>query len=284
VDQAPDHHLHSIRKRCRDQEGGARFGCPGLVEEFAGRVDDNPRRPSLDAGPQRGDVDHVTKVPSSPMSGRAMIIVAGGDSSRFDGDKLMTPIAGRPLVVHTVGAVAGLVDICVLVCREDQADAFAGVLPGVTVVPGGPTRTQSEMAGLAALPDEVELIGIHDGARPLVSPGLIGLLFDTAAGVGGAVPVLRPFRPLVRRSDLGPVPGAAVAQTPQVFRAPVLLKAYRAAAASGFEGHDTADVVRAFSDVTIAAVDGEPGNIKVTYPSDLDIVRAALDPSRTGPR
>jgi len=213
-----------------------------------------------------------------------MIIVAGGDSSRFDGDKLMTPIAGQPLVLHTVATVAGLVDICVLVCREDQADALAGVLPGVTVVPGGPTRTQSEMAGLAALPDEVELIGIHDGARPLVSPALIGLLFETAAEVGGAVPVLQPSRPLVRRSDLRHLPEAAVAQTPQVFRGPALQTAYRAAAARGFEGHDTADVVRAFSSLAVAAVDGDPGNIKVTYQSDLDIVRAALDPSRTGPR
>lgn len=209
-----------------------------------------------------------------------MIIVAGGTSSRFGGDKLMTPIAGQPLVLHTVAAVARLVDICVLVCRQDQADALHGVGPGVVVVHGGATRTRSELAGLEALPDEIELIGIHDGARPLISPGLIGLLFDTAAEVGGAVPVLQPSRPLVRRSDLGLVAEAAVAQTPQVFRGPGLLMAYRAAADSGFEGHDTADVVRAFSNLTIAAVDGDPANIKVTYRSDLDTVRAALHPSR----
>jgi 2-C-methyl-D-erythritol 4-phosphate cytidylyltransferase len=213
-----------------------------------------------------------------------MIIVAGGTSSRFGGDKLMTPIAGQPLVFHTVDAVAGLVDICVLVCREDQVDALQRIRPGVSVVRGGATRTRSELAGLEALRNDVDLIGIHDGARPLISPGLIGLLFDTAAEVGGAVPVLQPSWPLIRRSDLGPLPGAAVAQTPQVFRAPALLMAYRAAAATGFEGHDTADVVQAFSDVTIAAVDGESGNVKVTHASDLDIVKAALNPSHTGPQ
>ncbi|MEX2252498.1 MAG: 2-C-methyl-D-erythritol 4-phosphate cytidylyltransferase [Acidimicrobiia bacterium] len=226
----------------------------------------------------------MTKVPSSSMSGRAMIIVAGGASSRFGGDKLMTPIAGRPLVLHTVAAVAGMVDICVLVCRDDQADALRGIANGVTVVSGGATRTQSELAGLDALSDEIDLIGIHDGARPLISPGLIDLLFGTAAKVGGAVPVLPPSRPLVRRSDLGPVPEAAIAQTPQVFRGPALQMAYRAAAASGFEGHDSADVVREFSDLTIAAVEGDPDNIKVTYQSDLDTVRAALDPSHNEPR
>ena len=212
-----------------------------------------------------------------------MIIVGGGDSSRFGGDKLMTPIAGRPLIAHTVAAVAGSADVCVLVCRQDQADQVIGALPDVLVVVGGPTRTQSEMAGLAALPDEIALIGIHDGARPLVSRPLIELLFETAAKVGGAVPVLEPSRPLVRRSNLGPVP-AAVAQTPQVFRGPALQAAYRMAAAHGFQGHDTAEVVRAFSDLEIAAVNGDPGNLKVTYRSDLDTVRAALDPARSGPR
>jgi 2-C-methyl-D-erythritol 4-phosphate cytidylyltransferase len=226
----------------------------------------------------------MTKVLSSTMSARAMVIVAGGESSRFGGDKLMTPIAGRPLVAHTVAAVAGSVDICVLVCREDQADTLTGFVAGVTVVAGGPTRTQSEMAGLAAIPDDVELIGIHDGARPLVSPALIGLLFDTAAEVGGAVPVVQPARPLVRRSDLGHPLQAAVAQTPQVFWGRDLQAAYRAAAAQGFEGHDTADVVGAFSSITVAAVDGDPTNIKVTYQSDLEAVKAALDPARSGPR
>jgi 2-C-methyl-D-erythritol 4-phosphate cytidylyltransferase len=212
-----------------------------------------------------------------------MIIVAGGDSSRFGGDKLMTPIAGKPLIVHTIAAVVGFADVCVLVCRQDQSEELIGALPDVIVVAGGPTRTQSEMAGLAALPVEMALIGIHDGARPLVSPALIELLFETAAKVGGAVPVLEPARPLVRRSNLAPVQ-AAMAQTPQVFGGPALQSAYRTAAGQGFQGHDTADVVRAFSDLEIAAVNGDPGNFKVTYQSDLDAVRAALDPARSGPR
>jgi 2-C-methyl-D-erythritol 4-phosphate cytidylyltransferase len=152
------------------------------------------------------------------------------------------------------------------------------------VVEGGKTRTQSELAGLAALDAGTDLIGIHDGARPLVSPLMINLLFDTAAKVGGAVPVLVPSRPMVRRSDLRPIRDAAVAQTPQVFRGDALRAAYRAAAASAFEGHDTADVMRAFSDLEIAAVAGDPVNVKVTYPSDFDIVRAALAPAHTEPR
>ncbi len=213
-----------------------------------------------------------------------MIIVAGGTSSRFGVDKLMTPIAGRPLLAHTVAAVAPLVDICVLVCREEHAGVMLGIAPNLTLARGGPTRTQSEVAGLLALSDSMDLIGIHDGARPLVSSRLVDLLFDAAAEIGGAVPVLAPPRPLVNRSDLGQVREAAVAQTPQVFRGPELQIAYRAAAANGFEGHDTADVVREFSDLRIAAVEGDPGNIKVTYQSDVETVRAALEPSHNEPR
>jgi 2-C-methyl-D-erythritol 4-phosphate cytidylyltransferase len=210
-----------------------------------------------------------------------MIIVAGGSSARFGSDKLMAPIAGRPLLAHTVAAIAPLVDNCVVVCREEHADAVAQIAPNVTLAPGGPTRTRSEMAGLEVLADTFDLIGIHDGARPLATPGLVDLLFETAAVTGGAVPVLATSRPLVRRSDLRPVQGAAIAQTPQVFRGLELRTAYAVARSEGFEGHDTADVIREFSELRIAAIDGEPDNIKVTYQSDLDFVRAVLEPSRS---
>jgi 2-C-methyl-D-erythritol 4-phosphate cytidylyltransferase len=218
------------------------------------------------------------------MSGRAMIVVAGGTSSRFGGDKLMTPIAGQPLLAHTVAGVAPLVDICVVVCRVEHAAEMGQVAPNLILVRGGATRTQSELAGLGAVPDSIDIIGIHDGARPLASPALVSQLFDIAAESGGAVPVLATSNPLVRRSDLLPVADTAIAQTPQVFRGPELRSAYRAAAAAGFEGHDTADVVMEFSELKIVAVPGERGNIKVTYPTDLDAVRAVLEPSRSEPR
>ncbi len=212
-----------------------------------------------------------------------MIIVAGGASSRFGGDKLMAPILGLPLVMHTVASVSRAVDHCVLVCRADQLDALLAFDSGVVIVPGGATRTGSELAGLAEVGAEVDLVGIHDGARPLVSAGLIEHLFDVAADVGGAVPVLTDA-PIVSRTDLTRVPGTGLAQTPQVFRARPLIEAYKMAEAQGFEGHDTADVALAFSDLAIAAVQGDPSNIKVTFPADLEAVTLALGTSRNGPR
>jgi len=74
-------------------------------------------------------------------------------------------------------------------------------------------------------------------------------------------------------------------QTPQVFRGPELLVAYVRAAQAGYEGHDTVEIVHRYGELKIAAVPGDPSNIKVTYPKDLEFVRQALgDPSRSEPR
>ena len=218
------------------------------------------------------------------MIGRVMIVVAAGSSVRFGGDKLMSEVAGVPLVAHTVSAVRDHVDHCILVCRHDQIPALARLGLGAALVPGGPSRTASEMAGLAAIGDPAALIGIHDGARPLVSGALIDDLFETAARVGGAVPVVEPALPLVRKSDLTPVGRAVVAQTPQVFRGEQLLAAYVAAAKMGYEAQDTAEIAQRFGSLTIEAVPGEPGNIKVTLPGDIELVRSGLGTSRSEPR
>jgi 2-C-methyl-D-erythritol 4-phosphate cytidylyltransferase len=218
------------------------------------------------------------------MSDRTVIVVAAGSSLRFGGDKLMTPVAGRPLIAHTVAAVRPHADRCILVCREDQIQLLTELDLGVDLVPGGPSRSASEMAGLSAVAGPARLIGIHDGARPLVSGQMTEELFEAAGRVGGAIPVIEPDSTIVRRSDLAPVPGAMFAQTPQVFHGEPLFAAYMRAARIEYEGHDTAEIVQRFSDLAIVGVPGDPGNIKVTHPGDIERVRAALEPSRSEPR
>jgi 2-C-methyl-D-erythritol 4-phosphate cytidylyltransferase len=218
------------------------------------------------------------------MTDRIMIVVAGGRSLRFGSDKLMTPVAGLPLVAHTVAAVIDQVDICILVCREDQIPTLAELDTGVVLIPGGPSRTASEMAGLAAIGSHAGLIGIHDGARPLVPSHLTEILFRTAADIGGAVPVIEPAMPLVHRSDLSLVEGATFAQTPQVFRGEELVAAYMKAARIEYEAQDTAEIAQRFSKLEIKGVLGDPTNIKVTHPADIDLVRPLLETSHSGPR
>lgn len=219
------------------------------------------------------------------MSTRAMIVVAAGQSSRFGAEKLLVEIAGRPLIGHTVDTVRDAVDTCVLVCRHDLIERLESLDLGVDIVPGGPTRTSSEMAGVAAIGSDPDLIGIHDGARPAVTRDLIDRLFDNAARVGGAVPVLEPSTMYLDKTTEQPLSGVVAVQTPQVFRGPELQTAYSSAARNGVTGHDTVEIMQRFSDVRIAAVPGDPGNIKVTYPEDVDRVTKTLaDRPRTSPR
>ena len=208
-----------------------------------------------------------------------MIVVAGGSSTRFGGDKLMKPIGGLPLVAYTVLAVAPHVDRCVLVSREDHLETLAALGLPAEIVTGGPTRTTSELAGLAALDGETDVIGIHDGARPMVSARLVREVLATAAEEGGAVPMLAPARTLITRAELMPVEEIGVTQTPQAFRGSILLSAYTKAAEAEYEGLDTADVIQRFSHQTIATVTGDPENIKVTYPEDFDLIRERLEAS-----
>ncbi len=213
-----------------------------------------------------------------------MIVVAGGTATRFGGDKLLADIGGRPLIAHTIEAVAAAADVTVVAARADLVARVEGLGLGVVVTAGGETRTDSELAGLTALGREYDLIGIHDGARPLVTRDLVELLYQRAEETGGAVPAVGVGTPLIDRRTTRPISGAVRVQTPQVFRGPELLAAFVRAAQTGFSGHDTVDVIQEFSDLEVAAVTGDPANIKVTYPGDLEVVRRALEgPSRSKP-
>ncbi len=213
---------------------------------------------------------------SRSMPSRAMVVVGGGASTRFGQDKLMIEIDGRTLLEHTIDAVVDHVDVCVVVCREEIGPTVLERRPEVVVTAGGPTRTLSEMSGLSAIEPEVDLIGIHDAARPLVSGATIEELYDTALRQGGAVPLMQYRQVVVDRETLSPIPGVHGAQTPQVFRAPDLIAAYSRAREDGFEGHDTVEVMQVYSDVKIIGIQGDPANLKVTYPEDLDEVRERL--------
>jgi 2-C-methyl-D-erythritol 4-phosphate cytidylyltransferase len=144
-------------------------------------------------------------------------------------------------------------------------------------VPGGDRRRDSVAAGLAAIPDTEGFVLIHDAARPLVTPQLVRRVIDRLLGadVDGVVPAI-PVRDTIKRiggervvetvdrSDLVSV------QTPQGF----LLGALRAAHdAFPLDATDDAAIVEASGGV-IAIVDGDPVNIKVTYPEDLVLAEA----------
>lgn len=124
--------------------------------------------------------------------------------------------------------------------------------------------------------DGIDVVAIHDTARPLVSPELFSVVIGVARKHGGAIPAA-PLTHLSTR-DLQPVDGALVGvQTPQAFRAADLLAAYAQAAADGFDGTDTgATLERYASGVRIVAVPSTPLNLKVTFADDLGAVTTLL--------
>ena len=215
----------------------------------------------------------------------AVVILAAGSGHRVGAEvnKVLLPLRDVPVLVWSVRDALALPDVrrLVLVVRpEDRAAVEAAVAPHLgdreaLVVDGGATRHASEWAAIRVLETdivagEVDVVAIHDGARPLAGVDLWAAVVAAAAEHGGAIPVV-PVADLVR-ADLTPVAGSLGAvQTPQAFRADDVLAAYRAASEDGFDGTDTAACVTAYRNVRIAAVPGSPLNVKVTFPEDVDL-------------
>ncbi len=219
-------------------------------------------------------------------------MLAGGSGARSGaaGNKVLASVGGRPLLARPLEVLGATSDAVVAVARADDRDIVADLLDGLdlgrphAVVTGGSTRHRSEVAGLAAAHDlggsgETDLIAVHDGARPLVTADLVERLYAEADRVGGAWPALAAvglYRP--RGSGLERPDGELLrAQTPQVFRAAGLLAAYQRAAAAGFEGTDTLETVLRHGRLMCVAVEGDPTNLKVTYPHDFALAERLLD-------
>jgi 2-C-methyl-D-erythritol 4-phosphate cytidylyltransferase len=210
----------------------------------------------------------------------AAIIVAGGSGTRFGGpvNKVYRDLDGTPVLRWSLKTLANLFGHVVVVSRPADAELLAPVVAGFDVshAAGGPSRTESERSGLEALRTRIErgdvdVVAIHDGARPFVTEALVSELIQTARHVGGAVPGY----PISTGSGVQdgsatyemPGHGRVSVQTPQVFRAAELLQAFDQA--PGFEAADTASLIRTHSDLDIALVLADATNRKITFPDDL---------------
>lgn len=225
--------------------------------------------------------------------GTAGILLAGGSGARarLSTNKAYVRIDGAPMIGHslrTFDRSARVVELVLVIRPQDrsmaeQVVAESRLTTPLTVVDGGATRHGSETCGLEAISGRIDdgsidLVAIHDGARPHLSAPLLEELFRQAHRHGGAIPVLSVGSPLYRRSigdHLATLDRGSLhrAQTPQVFSAAQLLAAYRRARQAGFEGVDTAETVERFSELQIRAVPGDPRNLKLTFPEDFGTPR-----------
>jgi 2-C-methyl-D-erythritol 4-phosphate cytidylyltransferase len=207
------------------------------------------------------------------------IVVAAGDGARFGGAKQFAALGGVSVVDRSVGVARDACDGVVVVLPPD---ATWTAPDGVLLAVGGPTRSDSVRAGLAAVPDDIEVVVVHDAARPLASRRLFELVVQAVVdGADGAVPALAVSDTVKRVRDGRVVEtvardGLVTVQTPQGFRADALRAAHRVGAVDT----DDAALVEA-NGGTVVVVPGERRNLKLTVAADLELAEALLDGART---
>jgi 2-C-methyl-D-erythritol 4-phosphate cytidylyltransferase/2-C-methyl-D-erythritol 2,4-cyclodiphosphate synthase len=210
-------------------------------------------------------------------------------------DKLDAPIGGRPLLAWTLQPFERhpVVERIVVVAAAERAERLRSApwLPDrATVVEGGSRRQESVAAGIRELEDRGAGPGtialVHDGAPPVTSIDLIGRVIDAVAEHGAAIPVV-PIVETLKRVDGDRVGGTvdrtslAAAQTPQGVRLELLREAYRRYPPAGPDSFtDEAALLEACT-IPVHVVPGQPDNLKVTLPADLDRAAAILAPDRS---
>jgi 2-C-methyl-D-erythritol 4-phosphate cytidylyltransferase len=222
------------------------------------------------------------------------VVVAAGRGARMGSatPKQFLPLAGRPLLCHTLDAllahpaVAGAVVAIPHGWRERVVGEVVAHLTAkkpVRLVSGGRTRAESVSRGLARTPAAAEVVLVHDGARPRIALALIDRLLAAVARHGAAIPALPATDTLKERTAGGLVKRTldrdriVCVQTPQAFRRELLARAYARGGAIA-RATDCASVVERLG-AKVAIVPGERENLKVTDPLDLVIATRLLAPA-----
>jgi len=230
----------------------------------------------------------------------AAIIAAAGLGVRMQQDtpKTYLQLAGKPILVHTLEVferVADVHEVLVVVhpedlvfCQEEIIDAYP-LKKVLRLVPGGKERQDSVYNALKVLwkkEDELDVVLVHDGVRPLVSPAQVRQVVAAARRHGGAILGI-PCQDTLKRVNSRKEIIATVdrrelwqVQTPQAFRAALLWRAYQEAMERGFYATDEATLVVALGD-TVVLMPSSPLNLKINTPDDLKMAEAILCARRT---
>lgn len=217
----------------------------------------------------------------------AVILPAAGSGKRFGGkgNKIFQRINDQPIFIRTLEAFSVREDVCQTLLVVSPADMdemkerFGGNLGfmGVQVVEGGDTRTGSIRNALAKVADEADYVCVHDAVRPCLSALWVDAVFKEAEKTGAAI-LAYPVHGTLKKVSPQNVIDATLprqevweAQTPQVFRKDLLVKAY----ASGKDATDDAHLVEQTGH-PVSIVLGDPRNIKITTPADLAAAAAVI--------
>jgi 2-C-methyl-D-erythritol 4-phosphate cytidylyltransferase len=226
----------------------------------------------------------------------------GRTSSEKTGNSLkqFMLLEGDPILMHSVRkfAASPRVDEIVVAVRNEDLEWVSELLQRevhgkkVRAVEGGNSRQQSVQNALAVLDSDTTLVAVHDAVRPFIDLETIERVIDEAAETGAAIVGIVPVDTVkqVTRAQTDKVKIRAtlpreklvLAQTPQVFRYDLLVRAFAAAQADGFTATDESSLVERL-EVEVSVVRGSDRNIKITKPSDMDLARLFLE-EETAPR
>lgn len=226
-----------------------------------------------------------------PLQYCGAVIVAAGTASRMGGiDKVLAPLAGEPVIRHTVRAFQNCEAIreIVVVTRKELIPQVEVLCDGFSkvkaVVAGGSDRPASVRAGLRALSKQVKLAAIQDGARPLVSFEVIDRTVRAANTYGAAAPgvPVKDTVKIVRGGVVESTPDRAslqAVQTPQVFDIDLLKAALDNARKKQLPITDDCSAVELLG-MSVKMVEGEERNIKITTPMDLHLAKMLMEETK----
>ncbi len=216
------------------------------------------------------------------------VIVAAGNSQRFGHDKLMAPLLGVPVIAYSLSVFqeCDYVDEIVLVVSEENLLEMAQVCDANNfykvskVLIGGRTRVESALCGASECSPGSNLIAIHDGARPLVTPDVINKCIEGALLHMAAVPAVasRDTIKIGTKHFVKETPDredAFIVQTPQVFEPTIVKGALTNALSKNLKVFDDASAVEALG-VPVYITEGSEENIKITTPLDLKLAEIIL--------
>lgn len=219
----------------------------------------------------------------------SVVVAAAGSSTRMEGqDKMLLSLGGVPILVRTLQVLEAcpLISELVVVTRSDLIPVVGALcqdfaLGKVTkVVAGGADRTHSVLNGVRECDSRAALIGIHDGARPLVSQAVLEEVLKKAAQTGAAAPAV-PVKDTIKQAEDGCVvetPDRAklfAVQTPQVFEASLIKAALTRAEQEGISLTDDCAAVERLG-MTVVLTRGTYENMKITTPVDVALGEAIL--------
>lgn len=219
----------------------------------------------------------------------AAVIVAAGSSSRMGRDKILMELCGMPVIARTLLAFEQTegVDEIVVVTKLDRLQEVAdicskyGISKTSKVVCGGRTRAESALAGVSQVSEDVDVVAIHDAARPLVSKNLIDRVLCAAEDNLAVAPAVRAtdtVRILNAKGAVQQTPErelVALVQTPQAFSADIIKGALTRAVEKQLPVTDDCSAAE-LCGVKVCIIDGEPDNIKLTTSRDVYLAAKIL--------